>query len=314
MANKISLEAFVSGAIKNDFSLRGIAVFQNGEKNNEFYWEKWGNRWRHNIFSATKMVTSLAMGIAVDEGLFKLSDRVMDIFKEEVEEEYPPLLEELTIQHLLTMSCGHDEKAFMASFERDGIPNWLHYAVNLPVVRKPGEVFMYENAAPFMCSAMITKKTGLRMVDYLIPRLFDPLNIPNPQWFTSPDGYNAGSGSLHLDINEMARIGQLFLNEGEWNGKQLVSKEWIRESTSNKVSTEYLGKSRDGRLNPDNAAGYGYFIWLNAEGRGYRAIGNGNQLINILPEKNAVIAIASQDDHRQQDFLDLVWNTVYPQL
>jgi CubicO group peptidase (beta-lactamase class C family) len=194
--------------------MKSLLVYQASEKIGEFYWNNTANK-RMNVESTAKSVAALAVGMAIDEGIMRLSDKPIDYFKEHLESGYNPLIEELTIEHMLKMACGHSRRLqIMPSAERDYIPDWIHHAMNLAVEEQPGTVFHYDNSGPYLISAMLSAKTGENLCDWLKPRLFNPLDIPNPQWFTCPRGYTAASGSLFLSPEEMGKIGQLYLNKG----------------------------------------------------------------------------------------------------
>jgi CubicO group peptidase (beta-lactamase class C family) len=319
MAEKISFEPFIAETMKKHLSMRSILVYREGRGTDSFYWEKWGVRWRSNIYSASKSVTSLVVGIAIGEGLLALEDRPIDSFGEYVSGTADPRLGEVTLRHLLTMSAGHEYfPSLMGSNTRDQVPHWMEHVMNIPIIRKPGEKFLYNNSAPFLCSAMLQKKAGMTMSDYLKPRLFGPLGIPNPQWLTSPEGISAGSGGLLLTPEEMLRIGQRYLGMEKWDGRQLVPEHWVREVARPQIANEnwhsLIGVPEIAQTVEDAddfMAGYGYYVWMNSEGRGYRADGNGNQLIVVLPEKRAVIVTTAADSsvnlvHKA------IWATVYP--
>ena len=314
---KFQMEPVLSRVANRRLNMKSFLILQDQEKLGEFYW---GDRGRLNVQSTAKSITALAVGMAVEEGILKLSDKPADIFREYLEPGYTPLIEEVTIEHLLKMSAGHEKKPIMPSSQRDHIKDWIHYAMNLPVVEQPGASFHYDNSTPYLISAILSIRTGQKLVDWLKPRLFDPLEIPNPQWFTCPAGYNAASGSLFLSTEEMGKIGQLYLDKGMWKGKQLIPSAWIEQATQKQIDTglpenppvkhplaptSFCGK--------DAAAGYGYLIWMCADGKGYRSHGNFNQNFVVIPEKQAVV-VTTADENRGQEILDIVWEEIYPQL
>ena len=314
---KFQIERLLGRVVEKRLNMKSFLIIQEGQKLGEFYW---GDRGRLNIQSTAKSVTSLAVGMAIEEGVLKLSDKPADIFRDALESGYSPLIEEITVEHLLKMSTGREKKPIMPSNQRDYIKDWIHHAMNLPMAEPPGQTFHYDNSAPYLLSAMLSVRTGQKLVDWLKPRLFDPLEIPNPQWFTCPKGYNAASGSLFLSPEEMGRIGQVYLDKGLWKGKRLVSAEWIEQATQKQIdtglpvnppvqhplaATSFCGK--------DAASGYGYLIWMCAEGKGYRSHGNYNQNFIVIPKKQTVV-VTTADENRGQEILDIIWEEIYPQL
>ena len=324
MDAKISLEPFIAEVQKKGLNMRSVLVHQEGREQASFYWENHSScRWSNNIYSASKSVACLGIGAAVDEGILSLEDRPLDFFADEVEGTPSAFLEKLTLRHLLTMTAGYEHKTpgmGWASYERDQMPNWIHNAMNIPIAEEPGTTFYYNNVAPYVASAMLSKKTGLRLVDFMKPRIFTPLGILNPQWLTSPEGYDAGAGSLLLSPAQMMSIGRLLLHEGNWQGTQLVSKEWLREAT--KIHSIPQKPKLPPGMPPlpstpgaeDYWTGYGYFFWINHDKTSYRAIGNGCQLILVLPEEQAVVVTTADEGQGQMTFMDSVWKTIYPLL
>ena len=324
MSNRISLEPFISEVMKKRLTMRSVLVYQEGREEVSFYWENYCScRWSRNIYSASKTIAALGFGAAVEEGILSLDDKPIDFFPDEIEGTPSAFLEELTLRHLLTMSAGYEHKTpsmGWGSFERDQIPNWIKNAMNIPIVEKPGSKFHYNNVAPYVASAMLSKKTGQRLVDFMKPRFFDRLGILNPQWLTSPEGYDVCAGSLIITPEQMMKIGKLFLQEGVWEGQRLVSAEWIKEAT--KVQIPHIKPQLPPHMPPlsnspgteDYWSGYGYWTWINHGGLGYRAIGNGGQLILVLPEERAVVVTTADEGQSQMAFMDTIWDSIYPQL
>lgn len=305
---KIDLAAFVSESAKQGLAVHGVLVRQHNAAAGKFLW--WDGR-RDNIHSCSKSILSLAVGMAVEEGALSLDERVLDIFPQEAPRDPSPWLQRLEVRHLLTMSAGYD-RYILHGNTRDWLEDkdWVHYSLHQPLAYEPGSVFVYNNCAPILASRAIQKRTGTTLLDYLKPRLFDPLEIPNPQWFTCPLGYTLGAGGLFLNLDEMSRVGQLFLNRGRWGDRQLVPAWYVDEAVKVQIET----RQAPNRFLPDDIAGYGYFLWHCARDRAYRADGLYGQYIIMLPEQDAVIAIASHCERNTQNLLDTVWETIVPEL
>lgn len=295
------LEAFIQHCEQIGLVLHGITVLQHGHKIAE---KRWKPDIRQNVYSAGKSFTSTAIGIAIEEGLLSLEDRVLDFFPEEAPIEPQEELYQLTLRHLLTMSTGHRRSLLMGD-ERWKLSekNWVRYFLHQPMAWKPGQRFVYSSGATYIAGVMLQTKAGQTLVDYLMPRLLEPLGIPHPEWETCPKGFTFGGGGLQLCTNELAKLGQLYLQGGRWNGTQLVPENWVHEATKKQIDTKYPGNGR---------YGYGYCFWL-GKLNSYRADGRYGQFSIILQEKDAVIAITAHEE-KQDDILECVWQDILPLL
>lgn len=307
---RIHMAEFIAALLKRRIhDVLGVHVLKDGEPVGEFYWNDCFER-PHNINSCSKSVTSLAIGMAIGEGMVNLDEKIADIFPEKL----PPNIQQwwldVTIRDMLTMTIGHDVTPLPRN-SRDTMPNtdWLDSIFNLPLTYKPGAHFLYNNAGPYLCSRLIKKRGKESLLNWLKPRLFDPLNIKNPQWFTCPQGHTLGIGALFLTPKQMADIGQVCLNRGEWNGKQLIPAAYIDEATSCQFKKSNMSSSPT----TDFQVGYGYYFWRNAQFDSYRANGSGAQLMIVLPKQNAVVSVISSNAP-EQEVLDAVWEGIVPQL
>lgn len=227
---------------------------------------------RRQQHSVSKSFTCMAVGLAIREGKLSLDTRIRDLFPEHAKEvhgsAYPP-----------------GELA-------------------LPLDRPPGEKFTYSSGDTFIISAMVQAAVGQTVLEYLTPRLFEPLGIDRAEWDTSPLGVTLGCAGLRISNAELARFGQLLLQKGKWQEQQLVPAEWIEFATRKHIETD--GSSEDW------GKGYGFQFWMCSHGA-YRADGMKGQFCVIVPEKAAVIAINSDEDD-MQGILDAVWSDLLPQL
>ena len=206
----------------------------------------------------------------------------------------------------MTMSPGHS-KGILLGDQRDALEDtdWVHYFLNYPMDFEPGTQFAYDTGATFMCSAILQKQSGMTALDYLKPRLFTPLGIRNPQWFTSPDGITLGGGGLHLNVKEISRFGQMLLDKGVYEGKRLVPEEYLALATRKQIDNEGT---------PDWSQGYGFQFWMCAPKGVYRGDGKNGQYCIVCPDQDAVIAITSHEEFNLQGILDCVWESILPQL
>ncbi|MCM3205504.1 serine hydrolase domain-containing protein [Paenibacillus illinoisensis] len=294
---------FVQHIEAQQLNVLSVRVLQHGETRGMWDRTEDKRRLQHSI---SKSFTCMAVGLALEEGIFTLESKLGEYFT------WPtpaPALTafspaDLTLYDLLRMSSGHDVPVLWAE-ERATLAekDWAKYYMSLPIDRVPGEAFTYSSADTFMISAMFQAASGQTVKDYLIPRLFDPLEIYNVEWETSPLGITLGCAGLQLTNEELGRFGQFLLQKGNWNGSQLVPAEWIDQATTRQITTPGEG---------DWGQGYGYQFWLCSH-NAYRADGAYGQLCVVLPELDAVVAVSS-DELNMQGILDLIWSDILPHL
>ena len=222
----------------DSITLHSIMILKHGQ----VVYEKWFNgqtaETPHPMFSVSKTFTATAVGLAINEGKLNLTDPVVSFFPDKLPAEPSEFLKAMTVRDLLTMTCGHDEEP--NSLRKDSI-DWVEGFLSWPVKHKPGEYYLYNSVGTYMLSAIVQKVTGEKLLDYLDTRLFQPLHINRPEWEESPQGINCGGWGLSLTTEDMAKMGQLFLQEGKWNGKQLVPAEWLKEMSSYQVPSAPSG-------------------------------------------------------------------------
>jgi CubicO group peptidase (beta-lactamase class C family) len=235
------------------------------------------------LYSLSKSFTSSAIGMAVDEGRLSVDDKVISFFPDHLPPQISDNLAAMRIHHLLSMNTGHADEpnANTRQENYEWIKTFLHHPVEYP----PGTHFVYNSAATYMLSAIIQKLTGMMLVDYLKPRLFEPLGIENPTWEISPEYINAGGWGLKIRTEDIAVFGQMYLQKGIWQGKRLLSEAWIEQATS---------RQTDNGSDPNNDwnQGYGYQFWR-CRHNAYRGDGAFGQFCIVMPEQDTVVAITS---------------------
>ena len=287
----MDLKPYIMDVEKQKLNVEGIIVFQRGKAQAQ----RWAPEERRNIHSVSKSFASIAIGMAIDEGSMKLSDRLTGAFPRKKPD---PRWDALNLEQLLTMSMGK------AEFSR---PRSLEEAFENELVNDPGTVFRYDNTCTFLASAMLTKATGLNLRDYLLDRLFSPLGIADPEWEESDDGYTRAGSGLCLSTSEMLLFGRLLLQKGSWEGRQLVSSSWIEAATRTHI-IKYVSNKK----NADYGYGYGYQFWICPHGA-FRCDGTGGQFIVVFPALDAVAAINSEEEN-MMPVLTAVWDHILPQL
>jgi CubicO group peptidase (beta-lactamase class C family) len=300
---------FRVAVMEQNLGLYGIIIRQHGEIIAE-------HRWRSDddvqLYSVSKTFTSMAAGIAIHEGYFKLSDKVVDFFPELALGQPDEKLLKMTVKDLLSMATGHSccplVNALSLGLEP---PNWAKVFFDTPLVYEPGTHFEYNNGATYMLSAIIRRKTGINTREFLIPRVFTPLHIFNPQWEICPEGITKGFMGLFLTTEKLSRFSQLLLNRGQWDGKQLIPAGYIEEATKPQIDNSDFNPNW---ATEDNHQGYGYQIWINSYPNSYRMDGLYGQYSICFPEKAAVVTITAHQEGNQSAILDLVWNTLADRL
>ena len=269
----------------------------------------------HAMHSVSKSFTATAVGMAVDEGLLKVTDKLVDFFPDNLPAEVSDNLKAVTVHDLLTMNCGQETEARFRGSEEEWVTSFLAH----PFVHEPGTWYCYNSLGTYMLSAFVQKLTGEKVLDYLTPRLFEPLHIEIPQWDESPQGINAGGWGLQLKTEDMAKFGQLFLQKGVWNGKRLVSEDWVNEASKYQVPSVPAGTRPDQAaergLTPENCTfmlGYGYQMWRCPD-NAYRADGARGQYIIIVPDSDAVIACTANSANLQAE-QNLIYEHLFPAL
>jgi len=290
---------FIEEAEKQIDALHSFMLLRHGQVVAQGWWAPYGPEHPHKLYSLSKSFTSTAVGIAVAEGLLNLDDEVLSFFPEDAPAEPSDNLKAMRVRQLLSMSTGHTEDN---TFDReDG--NWTRGFLEQPVEHKPGTYFLYNTGATYMLSAIVQKVSGMTLLDYVQPRLFEPLDIEGATWQSSPQGINVGGWGLKIKTEDIARFGQLYLQKGVWRGRRLLSEEWVEEATSRQVSNGSNPES-------DWDQGYGYKFWR-CRHDVYRGDGAFGQYCIVFPEQDAVLAITSGVKD-MQEVLDLVWDHLLP--
>lgn len=315
ITKKADISSFVKHCADEALNVFNLRVIQNGELVASYDWKE---NERVNIHSGTKSFTATAIGLAVNEGLMSLDEYVVDCFPEEIPEEPSENLKRMQLKHLITMTMGFKAPMLMGSQRpelRKQENDWVRYALHAEVVHRPGEKFLYNNAGPYLLGVLLTRRTGLSVTEYLKPRIFDPMGLKDVHTVEfCPKGYEMAAGGLMLNVDEYASLGQLYLQNGTWNNRQLVPREWIREATrlhSYAVPSVMAAPPHDNVI----GAGYGYQIWIGPFEKWFNFIGSNENIVVVAPEKNAVIAItANVEDDRNNPVLHAIVQEIMPGL
>ena len=299
--NERALSGFLDAVNLARMDLHAVCVRRNGkEVLSRHVWSQTPEQ----IESCTKSVVSLATGIAIGEGLLSLDDRLVDLFPEYAPKSAEDLWNEVQIRNLLSMTTGFAADPLAMNVRNRIREDWVGCCMRQPLKDKPGTRFQYHNASAHLIARAIQRRTGCTLRDWLIPRLFDPLDIPNPQWYVDPQGFTYGGDGLHLTVEQMARIGQLCLNDGAWEGRQLVPAWYVKEATVKQTENRGNGLT----YHRDDTAGYGYFFWIADEPDVFYASGSGGKMIYCFRKQETVVAVTAHLEpfYQYQLLLDLV--------
>lgn len=296
------LLGFIEALEKTIDGMHGVVVVRHGNVVAEGWWAPYNAASPHTMFSLSKSFTSTAVGLAIADGKLSVDDEVLKFFPEDAPAEPSKNLKSMRVSDLLRMSTGHQSEPMLAA-SRD--KPWTKTFLEQPVPFKPGTHFLYNTPATYMLSAIVQKVTGQTVLDYLKPRLFEPLGIENPTWGTSPQGISLGGYGLSIRTEDVARFGQLYLQKGKWQGVQLVPAAWVAAAAARQTSNGSSPAS-------DWDQGYGYQFWR-ARHNAYRGDGAFGQYCVVLPDQDAVVAITSGVKDMQA-VLNVVWDKLLPAL
>ena len=243
----------------------------------------------HITHSMCKSITGMAIGMLIEEEKLKLDENIYDIFPDHINAFSKIFRPVITVENLLTMTSG-------VTFNESGIVSgndWLGSFLNASVNGKPGTEFQYNSLNTYVLSAIVTKRTGETLTEYLTPRLFGPLGITKYYWETCPKGITKGGWGLFLCAEDMAKLGQLYLQRGKWNGQQLVSEYWIEISTARHLKTQ------------NGTYGYGYQLWMEQRPGSFEYNGMLGQNVIIYPDMDMVLVTNAGNKEMFQDCIML---------
>jgi len=292
------IRGFVEAADAQVDTLHGFVLIRHGKVISEGWWKPQTADTPHVMHSLSKSFTSTAVGLAIAEGKMSVDDLVLKFFPEDAPANPSKNLKSMRVRDLLTMSTGHQTQPNFTAEQP-----WVKTFLTHPVDFKPGTHFLYNSAGTYMLSAIVQKVTGQTVLDYLRPRIFEPLGIENPEWMTSPQGISTGGWGLKIRTEDVAKFGLLYLQKGKWNDKQLVPATWVEQATARQMSN-----GSDPTKDWDQ--GYGFQFWRCRHGA-FRGDGAHGQFCVVMPEQDAVLAITA-DCRDMQAELNVVWDTLLP--
>lgn len=275
------VEQFIEHIRHEGLEFHSLMVLRHGKVAAEWYNEPFDAKTKHVMYSVSKSFTSIAVGFAVSEGLLSLDDVVVDFFPDYPPKTPNPYFEKMTVRTLLTMTAGKQTDMIADKGKID----WIADFINSPWVFEPGTQFLYVNENIYMLCAILHRVTKMSVIEYLTPRLLEPLGIQIPFWETDQNGVEAGGWGLYITTEDLAKFATCCLHDGKYLDRQVIPAEWVRAATVNQLG-EVTQQSDD----IDAKSGYGYCFWMNGEvPNSYRADGMFSQFAINLPDYDASI-------------------------
>ncbi|MGM9753805.1 MAG: serine hydrolase domain-containing protein [Candidatus Cryptobacteroides sp.] len=327
-----AVQAYRDEAAHEKLAISSLIVIQNGQVLAEEYFTQQPDD-AHVMWSVSKTFTSFAVGLAIEEGLLSLDSKLCELFPDECEkalknkrltQAQKDNLKKGTIKDYLTMSCGQEKDAIEtlakkyhimdvnkieSTLKRKG-KTLTEVFFEIPFDNEPGKINCYNSVASYVLSAAVQKVSGQTVNDYLESRLWEPLGIEKPRW-DQVFGTSCGGWGLYLKTRDMAKVGQMMLDRGQFNGRQLVPANYLEQASS-----PYFSWDRPSWSSPEEGRayfqGYGYQIWKLADG--FSASGMCGQYIMVLPELNAVIACTADLPDDGQKEQNLIFKHLVPAL
>lgn len=301
VSGNVNLDAVISFMKKckeNKTDVHSFEIIHGGEVKVKVAAAPYSFEYKQQLYSLSKSFSSTAIGLLADGGVIDIEDRVVDIFPDKCPNVIGENLSKMRLRHLLSMNTGHS-RCLLNDIRRDKDPvkSFLSFEPEF----EPGTYFVYNNAATFMLSEIVRKYTGMTMYDFLSQRLFAPLEIVGTHWNAFADGNSQGAVGLHASADDIAKLGLLYLNKGVYNGKRILSENWVETATK-----AWSDNSANGT--PDWTAGYGFQFWRNAR-EGFRGDGAFGQLCMVFPPKDTVFAAEVYSDDMQTE-IDLVYELI----
>ena len=292
---------------EKNIRLNSVLVIRNGYIVMDSYGYTFDADYQHNTYSCSKSVLSALVGIAIDKGYIKdVSQPVLNFFPKRVAENLDADKKAMTLENLLTMTAGlecRDSALYYWSGLKDmkRSADWVKFVIDLPMAEIPGTHFEYCSGASFLLSTILQKQTGMNALAFAKKNLFIPLGITDVSWPSNQQGITVGYSDLNMRVKDMAKIGYLYLNDGLWDGNQILSSQWIKASTRTHITT-----------NSDLRPGYGYQWWI-VNSDLYSAIGYKGQFITVMPKKNIIAVFTGRLSQKDMNIpLDLMVTYIIP--
>lgn len=296
-----SIINYIKAADGSGLEHHGFMMSRYGKIIAEAYWKPFAADHIHTLYSLSKSFTSTAVGLAIQEGKMKLTDKVISFFPEHLPSVVSDHLASLEVRHALNMATGHT-KDTMGPMRAATNQSWIKTFFEQPFEKAPGTHFLYNTGSTYVCGAIVSKLTGKTLLEYLTPAILNPLGITGSDWETSPEGYNVAGYGLRVTTRDIIKFGNLYLNKGKLNGKPLINEAYVNDATTSHIASTPTGG--------DWGEGYGYQFWR-CRHNFYRGDGAFGQYCIIMPQHGIVIALNSESSNMQKQ-MNLMWEHLLP--
>ncbi|BAJ32961.1 MULTISPECIES: serine hydrolase domain-containing protein [Kitasatospora] len=298
--------AFLDRLAELSVECHSLVVVRRGQVVAEGWWAPYSAQRPHLLYSLTKSVTALAVGLAVADGLLATDDLVVDLLPEHVPADASAQARRITVHHLLTMTAGHPRNSLEEAWRREP-GDLVRGFLGLPFDAPEGTRHVYDDATAFLLARIVERVTGRGLAEFVDERLFGPMGVGPAEWDRVRGGAVFGFQGLHLTTEAVAALGELLLRGGSWGGRQLVPRAWVELATRRHIDSEPFIEGAD---DPDFACGYGYQFWRSRHG--FHANGAYGQQCVVVPAHDLVVAVTAQG--RSQTVFDALWEFLLPGL
>ncbi|MEU7912928.1 serine hydrolase domain-containing protein [Microbispora bryophytorum] len=282
-----------------------LMVVRHGHVVAEGWWAPYSAGRPHLLYSLTKSFTAVAVGLAIDDGLLALDDRVVDVLPDHVPAGIPEHGRRITVHHLLSMTAGHRDDSLAEAWDLEP-GDLVKGFLRVPFPETEGTQHAYDNPTTFVLARMVERVTGRGLPELLDERLFRPMGVDHAEWDRVASGAAFGFHGLHLTTEAVAAFGELLLRGGRWGDRRLVPREWVELATRRHIGTQQVEGWSE---NPDALCGYGYQFWMSRHG--YRGNGAFGQLCLVVPSHDLVVAVTAAVPDAQA-ILDPIWEFLLP--
>ena len=299
-----AINALLDRLDEKSIECHSLMIVRHGHVVAEGWWAPYSAERPHLLYSLTKSFTSIAVGLAIADGLLSLDDRVVDVLPEHVPADISEQGRRLTVHHLLSMTAGHATDSLADAWQLEP-GDLVKGFLRLPFATTEGTRHTYDNSTTFILARMVERVTGRDLPGFLDERLFTPMGIDHAEWDRVGSGAAFGFHGLHLTTEAVAAFGELLLRDGLWGDKQLIPREWVQLATGRRIHTE-------GRDGADFLCGYGYQFWISRHG--FHGQGAFGQHCVVVPSHDLVVILTSaqQEVQQLQDVLDAIWECLLP--
>ncbi|RSO09593.1 serine hydrolase [Streptomyces sp. WAC 05379] len=300
-----SITALLDRLEARSIECHSLMVVRHGHVVAEGWWAPYSAERPHLLYSLTKSFTSVAVGLAIADGLLSLDDRVVDVLPDHVPGDISEQGRRLTVHHLLSMTAGHRADSLAEAWQREP-GDLVKGFLRVPFPDAEGTRHAYDNPTTFILARMVERVTGRGLPELLDERLFKPMGVDHAEWDRVASGAAFGFHGLHLTTEAVAAFGELLLRGGLWGDRRLVPREWVELATRRHIDTLQI---EDWSENPDALCGYGYQFWMSRHG--YRGAGAFGQLCVVVPSYDLVVAVTGAVT-QEEAVLDPLWECLLP--